>query len=414
MVKNIGFKSQERVEFALEKIFKNVKVIGVEEVSIYSCSGRVLAENIVANFDLPQIDRSAVDGYAVIAEDTFGVSEVNPVLLRLCGEVKVGELPRVEVKSGSAVKVFTGSVLPKGANAVVMLEFTKLSGDFVEIFRGVPPFKNVSRAGEDVKKGEVVLKKGEIIQPQDVGILASLGFERVEVYRKPKVAVISTGNELVEIGNELEGAKIYNSNNPMLCNAISELGFSAISLGIARDDRREIENKLFEALSFDLVVFTGGTSVGAHDYVPEVVSKHGEILFHGVAMKPGMPTAFGIFRDKPVFMLPGSPSACLLAFETFVVPTLYRMMNVRILERKGATKKGILQSRVPSEIGVRSNVRVYWENGKVYPVRISGSGILSSLVKANALLIVQEDSEGYEAGEEVEVRLMRDLTEVFE
>ncbi|MCS7129917.1 MAG: molybdopterin molybdotransferase MoeA [Archaeoglobaceae archaeon] len=414
MVRNVGFKSQEKVESALKKIFRNVKVIGVEEVSVYNSAGRVLAEDIVANFDLPTLDRSAMDGYAVKAEETFGASETNPIMLKIIGEVRVGELPSVEVESGSAVKVFTGSVLPKGANAVVMLEFTKSFGDFVEIFRSVTPFKNVLRAGEDVRKGEVVLKRGEIIQPQDAGILASLGFEKLKVYKKPVVAVISTGNELVEIWKKLEGAKIYNSNNPMLCNAILSLGFSAKSLGITRDDPREIENKLLEALSFDMLIFTGGTSVGAHDYVPEVVSKHGEILFHGVAMKPGMPTAFGIVRDKPVFMLPGSPSACLLAFETFVVPALYRMMNVRIVERKGALKKGVLQSRIPSELGVRSYVRVYWDNGKVYPVRISGSGILSSLVKANALLIIPENLEGYEAGEEVEVMLIRDLTEVFE
>ncbi|MEM1672393.1 MAG: molybdopterin molybdotransferase MoeA [Archaeoglobaceae archaeon] len=414
MVRNIGFKSQQRVELALEKIFKNLRVIGIEEVDIYNCAGRVLAEDVFASFDLPQFDRSAMDGYAVLAEDTFGASEANPILLKLIGEVRVGEAPTLEVKSGSAVRVFTGSAIPKGANAVVMLEFTKLSGDYVEVFRSVPPFKNVSRAGEDVKKGELVLKKGELLQPQDAGILASLGFKRVKVYKKPRVAVISTGNELVELGEKLEEAKIYNSNNPMICNAIKELGFEVVSLGIARDEAKQIENKLFEALKFDMAIFTGGTSVGAHDLVPEVVAKHGEILFHGVAMKPGMPTAFGIVSGKPIFMLPGSPSACLLAFETFVVPALYRMMNVRVLERKGAIKKGILQSRVPSEIGVRSYVRVRWDSGKVYPVRISGSSILSSLVKANALLLVPENLEGYEAGEEVEVRLIRDLTEVFE
>ncbi|MDK2795003.1 MAG: molybdopterin molybdotransferase [Archaeoglobaceae archaeon] len=409
-----GFKTQERVESAIEKILTNVKTIGIEEVGVYECAGRVLAEDVIADTNLPPFDRSAMDGYAVVAEDTFGASKTNPILLKCIGEVRGGEKPKLEVKSGSAVRVFTGSAMPKGANAVIPLEFTRVVGEHLEVFATVPPYKNVSREGEDVRKGEVVLKRGEILQPQDAGILASLGFESVKVFRKPKVAVISTGNELVEIGEKLEDAKLYNSNAPMLCNAISQLGFSAVSLGIARDDFEEIEKKLFEALKFDLIVFTGGTSVGEHDIVPEAVSKHGKILFHGVAMKPGMPTAFGMVKNKPVFMLPGSPSACFLAFETFVIPALFRMVNVRVIERKGTLKKGILQARVPSEIGIRSNVRVYWEKGKVYPVRISGSGILSSLVKANALLLVPENVEGYEEGEEVEVKLIRDITEVFE
>lgn len=409
-----GFKSLERVESAIDKILTHVKTLGIEEVGIYECGGRVLAEDIVARTNIPPFDRSAMDGYALVAEDTFGASETNPVLLKYIGEIRVGEQPSLEVKSGLAVRVFTGSTMPNGANAVIPLEFTRIVGEYLEIFASVSPYKNVSREGEDVRRGEVVLKRAEILQPQDAGILASLGFETVRVFRKPKVAVISTGNELAELGEALDGAKLYNSNAPMLCNAISQLGFSAVSLGIARDDLEEIEKKLFEALKFDLIVFTGGTSVGEHDIVPEVVSKHGKILFHGVAMKPGMPTAFGMVKNKPVFMLPGSPSACFLAFETFVAPALFRMVNVRIIERKGTLKKGVLQSRVPSEIGVRSNVRVYWEKGKVYPVRISGSSILSSLVKANALLLVPENIEGYEAGEEVEVRLIRDLTEAFE
>ncbi len=295
-----------------------------------------------------------------------------------------------------------------------MLEHTRLNGDFVEVLKSVTPMKNVSKKGEDIKAGEVVLKKGEILQPQDAGVIASLGIERVKVYRKPRVAVITTGNELAEVGEPLEGAKIYNSNNPMICNALHEFGFEAISLGIARDSVEELRNKLQKALEFDAVVITGGTSVGAKDLVPEVVSEFGEIVFHGVSMKPGMPTAAGVIEGKPVLMLPGSPAAALLGFYTFAVPALYRLMNVRIIARKWSRQKGVLQGRIPSEIGVRGNVRVLWESGKVYPIRISGSGILSSFVRANALLVVPEDKEGYEEGEEVEVTLLRDITEVFE
>lgn len=414
MVRSRGFKVQERVETALRRIFDNMRILGIETVNLYNCVGGVLAENIFSEFDIPRFDRSAMDGYAVLAEDTFGASDMNPVLIKLIGEVRVGEVPNFDVSSGFAVRIFTGSALPKGANAVVPLEFSEIAGEYIKIFRSVTPYKNVSRAGEDLRKGELVLRRGEILQPQDAGILASLGFETVKVYRKPKVAVISTGDELVEPGKKLEGAKIYNSNNPMICNALLELGFCSVSLGIVKDKFEEIERKLFDGLQYDMVVFTGGTSVGERDLVPEVVEKYGNILFHGVAMKPGMPTAFGLVDNKPVFMLPGSPAACLLAFNTFVIPALYRMMNVRIVERKGTVKKGVLESRIPSELGVRSIIRVYWDNGKVFPIQISGSSVLSSLVRANAILIVPEDLEGYEAGEEVEVRLIRDITEVFE
>ncbi|AIG97804.1 molybdenum cofactor synthesis domain protein [Archaeoglobus fulgidus DSM 8774] len=414
MVREKGFWKRERVDEALYRLLKKIKALETEDVSVYNLYGRVLAEDIVAGFDVPRFNRAAMDGYAVKAEDTFGASVSNPIMLQLAGSVEIGEVPKVVVESGMAVRIMTGAMMPEGANAVVMLEHTRLNGNFVEVLKSVTPMKNVSRVGEDIAAGEVVFRKGEILQPQDAGVIASLGIESVRVYRKPRVAVITTGNELAEVGEPLEGAKIYNSNNPMICNALLEFGFEAISLGIARDDEEELRNKLQKALEFDAAVITGGTSVGAKDLVPDVVGEFGEIVFHGVSIKPGMPTGAAVVEGKPVFMLPGSPAAALLGFYTFAIPALYRMMNVRIIARKWSRQKGVLQGRIPSEIGVRSNVRVLWEDGKVYPIRISGSGILSSFVRANALLVVPEDKEGYEEGEEVEVTLLRDVTEVFE
>jgi len=414
MVREKGFWKRERVDEALYRLLKKIKALETEDVSVYNLYGRVLAEDIVAGFDVPRFNRAAMDGYAVKAEDTFGASVSNPIMLQLAGSVEIGEVPKVVVESGMAVRIMTGAMMPEGANAVVMLEHTRLNGNFVEVLKSVTPMKNVSRVGEDIAAGEVVFRKGEILQPQDAGVIASLGIESVRVYRKPRVAVITTGNELAEFGEPLEGAKIYNSNNPMICNALLEFGFEAISLGIARDDEEELRNKLQKALEFDAAVITGGTSVGAKDLVPDVVGEFGEIVFHGVSIKPGMPTGAAVVEGKPVFMLPGSPAAALLGFYTFAIPALYRMMNVRIIARKWSRQKGVLQGRIPSEIGVRSNVRVLWEDGKVYPIRISGSGILSSFVRANALLVVPEDKEGYEEGEEVEVTLLRDVTEVFE
>ena len=414
MVREIGFWKREKVDSGIQKLVDRLKALEIEEVNVFSCQSRVLAEDVYAKSDVPPFDRATMDGYAVRAEDTFGASQTNPIMLEIAGNVEIGETPDVAIESGKAAKIVTGAMMPRGANAVVMLEYTKNNGQFIEVLKSVTPMKNVSRRGEDIKAGELILKKGEILQPQDAGVLASLGIEKVKVYRKPRVAVISTGNELVELGSKIEGAKIYNSNNPMLCNALAEFGFETVSLGIARDNRESIKAKLEEALSYDAILITGGTSVGHRDIVPEIVSEYGEILFHGVSMKPGMPTAAAVIGNKPVFMLPGSPAAALLSFYIFVVPALYRLMNVRILARKWSRQKGVLQRKIPSDIGVRSNVRVLWEDGKVYPIRISGSGILSSFIRANALLIVPEEKEGYDEGEEVEVTLLRDVTEVFE
>jgi len=413
MVKDIGFKSLESVDLAIEKIMQRLKVLGVETVSIYKCFGRVLAKDIISPVDVPEFDRSAVDGFALKAEDTFGASQMNPAILKLVGKVEIGEIPKCSLKEGEAIRVFTGSAIPEGANAVVMLEHVKEMDGFIQIFKSVAPYKNVIRKGEDLKKGEVILRRGTILEPQDSGLLASLGIRHVEVYKKPKVAVISTGDELLPLEESKVPGKIYNSNAPMLCNALEELGFPVFHLGIAKDRTVEIEEKLLRALEYDAIIFTGGTSVGGKDLVPEVVSRYGEIVFHGVALRPGMPTAFGIVRGKPVFMLPGTPTATFVSFYTFVVPALFRMMNVKIVERKWSKKEGILRSRIASEIGIRSLVRVSWQDGEVCPLK-SGSGVLSTLVKANAILQISENLEGREAGERVEVILLRNLTEVFE
>ena len=414
MVRGVGFKKRTNVDKAVEDLISKIKRIGIEEVDVYNCCKRVLAEDIVAEIDIPPFDRAAMDGFAVRAEDTFGASMTNPIMLKLVGEVEIGEEACFEVCEGEAAKIVTGAKIPKGANAVLMLEHANVRDGFIETLKSLTPYKNVSRKGEDIKRGEVILRKGEILQPQDSGVLASLGYSSVKVFKKPKIAVISTGNELVEIGEKLSGAKIYNSNNPMIFSAITEFNFVPISLGIAKDREDEIEEKLNKALEYDAVVFTGGTSVGEKDLVPKVVERYGDIIFHGVAMKPGMPSGAAVVEGKPVLMLPGSPAAALLAFYTFAIPAFYALMGVRIIFRKWSKVRGILQARIPSEVGVRSNVRVFWRDGEIYPIRVSGSGILSSFVRANALLIVPEEKEGYEKGEEVEVTLIRDITEVLE
>jgi len=407
-----GFKERMEVNKALE-LLRNVelRMVDSEEVPIEEACGRILAEDIVANYDIPHFDRSAVDGYAVFAEDTFGASLNSPVTLKIVGEVEIGEKP-IEMGRGEAVKVSTGSALPRGANAVVMLEYTKELNGFVEIYKPVVPFENVSKKGEDVKAGEIVLKAGEILQPQNIGILASLGYKVVKVLRKPKVVIISTGNELVEVGESLEVGKVINSNAYMLSCALRMYNCEPVNYGIVRDDLDELKSALEFGVSVgDCVITTGGTSVGKRDLVPEVVKKLGEIVFHGISIKPGMPTGFGVIDKKPVLILSGFPVACLIGFELLFPYVLSKLTGVRVVRRRGEIVKAKLTRRIPSKAGVRTFARVIYRDGFAEPFMTSGSGILTSMVKANGIVVVPEEKEGFEEGEEVNVVLVRDLTE---
>ncbi len=411
-----GFKERMRVDDALKLYFEkaNLKRLGSEKVDLLNAYNRVLSQDIVAQYDVPHFDRSAVDGYAVKAENTFGASTTNPILLKVVGSVEIGEKADFEIKDGEAVKIATGAPIPKGANAVVMLEYTNDLGEYVEILNAVSPFKNVSRRGEDVKAGEVVISKGEILQPQDIGILASLGVREVEVVKIPKIAVLTTGNELVELCEELEVGKIVNSNSPMICAAIKEIGCIPIPLGIAKDNPKEIESKIEEGLRVaDAVIITGGTSVGEKDYVSVVVKNLGNLIVHGVSMKPGMPTGLAVINGKPVLLLPGFPMAALLAFYTFMPKIVERLLGIKILKKKGEIIKAIAKRRIPSSSGIRTFARVIYKNGFVEPLRTSGSGIITSMIKANGLVVIEEDKEGIEEGEEVDVTLTRHLIKLL-
>jgi len=411
-----GFKERMRVDEALKLYFEkaNLKKLDSEKVDLLNAYNRVLSQDIVAKYDVPHFDRSAVDGYAVKAENTFGASTTNPILLKVVGSIDIGEKPDFEIKDGEAAKIATGAPIPKGANAVVMLEYTNDLGDYVEILSAISPFKNVSRKGEDVKAGEVVLSKGEILQPQDIGILASLGIKEVEVAKIPRIAVLTTGNELIEDYGELDVGKIINSNSPMICAAIREIGCIPTSLGIAKDNPEVIETKIEEGLKVaDAVVVTGGTSVGEKDYVAVVVKKLGSLIVHGVSMKPGMPTGLGVVDNKPILLLPGFPMAALLSFYTFMPKIVERLLDVEVLGKKGEVVKAVTKRRIPSSSGIRTFARVIYKDGFIEPLRTSGSGVLTSMIKANGLVIIEEDKEGIEEGEEVEVVLTRHLVRLL-
>lgn len=405
MVRMRGFKERIDVNTAL-KLLRDVKLkkVNSEVVKIEDACFRILAEDVVSSFDVPHFDRSAVDGYAVFAEDTFGASLNNPVRLKLVGE----EMSKM--RRGETVRVYTGSPIPDGANAVVMLEFAKEVNGFVEIYRSVTPLENVSRKGEDVKAGDIVLRSGEILQPQDIGVLASLNYGKVRVLRKPKVVVIPTGDELVEVGEGLEFGKVINSNAYMLICALKCYGCEPIHYGIVKDDFYELRKAIKTAVEIgDCVITTGGTSVGKRDLVPEVVREIGRILFHGISIKPGMPTAFGVVNEKPVLILSGFPVACLIGFELLFPHILSKLTGVTIFRRRIVRAK--LKRRIPSKAGVRTFARVKYKDGFAEPLMTSGSGILTSMIKANGIVVIPENSEGFEEGEVVDVILIRDSSE---
>lgn len=406
-----GFSKHVNVEKALEEFFSKVRLESkTEDVPLMDAVNRILAEDVVSGYNIPHFDRAAMDGYAVRAEDTFGASFDNPMLLKVIGEMEIGEKKSIRIEKGEAVRIATGAVMPEGSNAVIMIEYTNRLNDSVEIYKAVTPSENVSLVGEDVKAGEKILQKGTILQPQDVGILAALGRTKVKVLRIV-VAILSTGNELVEPDKKPEKGEVIDVNRYTIASALKLLGCNVLDCGICRDEEKEIEKRLKYALhNADVVIASGGTSVGEKDLLPKVVKKLGEIIVHGVSIKPGMPTALAAVNGKPVILLPGFPVAAIVAFYNLVPPILEKTLKVRIQQNYVKAK---VAKRISSKEGVKTFTRVALKKSKdgyiAEPIRTSGSGILSSLVKAHGFAIIPEESEGVEEGEEVDVLLLRCL-----
>ncbi len=413
------FKKTINIEEALNILFKNIQIkdLEVEEVYLKDGLNRVLSDDIIAPMNIPSFNKSAVDGYAVIAEDTFGASQTNPCVLTIVGSVSMGKVPDLQIKRLEAVEVTTGSIIPNGANAVVMIEYTKkIDEKKIEVYSSVAPNENISRIGEDIKKGDIVLKKGTRLKPPHLGVLASLGFTKVSVFRKPKVAVLSTGDELIEIGTPIEMGKTIDVNRLIISLMVEELGGEVIDLGIAPDNIDVIKSKLKKGLmNADIVVISGGTSVSKIDLVPEAINQIGKpgVIVHGISIRPAMPTGIAIVNGKPIFMLSGYPVAAIIGFNLFVKPLILRLLFTQD-EPKPIVKCRVLR-RIPHSTGLRTFVRVFvkkvGEEYVVEPLRITGSGLLTSMTKANGILIIPENVEGYEVGDLVDVTLIGPVME---
>ncbi len=404
------FKRLTPVEHALSIYLTYLHPTSPEEVALSEAKNRVLAEDVISPIDIPPFHRAAFDGYAVRSSDTFGASTSNPAVLRVIGELRPGDEKEVKIGEGEAVEIATGAYLPEGADAVVPLEFSRKSGDHVEIIKQVPPGANVDRKGSDVSRGQTVLANGTVIGPFEMLLLASLNLMKVKVFKRPVVSIISTGSELVELGSDLGRGKIVNSNRYAIESLISDLADPRY-LGIARDDERELSRMIEKGMDGDLIVTIAGTSVGERDLVPRIVrSLGGEILFHGLSIMPGKPTLLAMINETPLVGLPGSPVAAMVAAMEVLLPILARLSGVKgsLLWPKVRAR---LDRRIASRPGVRHYVRVKLkrDDGTLLaaPVRVGGSGIISSLTQADGFVVVPEEREGYEAGTEVDVLVYR-------
>jgi molybdopterin molybdotransferase len=395
------------VDEALEKVLAHVPPMGEERVSLLKALGRVVAEDIGAPRDIPPLDNSGMDGYAVRHDDLH--QGETPVRLKGVGEIRAGVRSNRDLGKGEALRIMTGAALPPGADTVVPVEETRAEGDEVLVLAVPRRGEFVRKAGGDVRKGERVLSKGELIRPAEVGMLASIGRPWVTVSQRPRVAILCTGEELVDVGDPVDDTRIYSSNSYALAAQVSDCGAIPVQLGIARDCPEEIEARLRQGLGADVIVTSAGVSVGDYDYVKDVLKTLGmELVFWRVAMKPGKPVVFGRIGGKPVFGLPGNPVSSMVTFEQFVRPGLLKMMGCRNLGRPAV--EGVLRERVRAEKGRRCFIRarVSFENGQWIATTTGdqGSGILSSMMKANGLVVIPEDQEEAPAGASVKIQLL--------
>ncbi len=399
------------VEQALNTILSHIKQLGTERVDILGGLGRVLAEDIYAPFNVPRFDNSAMDGYAVKFTDLKGASADSPVRLRVTGDLPAGHSISQSLKSGEAVRIMTGAPIPEGADTVIMQEDTRADGDMVAIFNPGFSGSHIRRAGEDIKKADRLFQTGTKLRPAQTGILASVKRAFITVYQRPRVAIVSTGDELVDIDEDITEGKIVSSNSYSLSALVTESGGIPLTLGIARDTKEALRDKILQGLHADIILSSGGVSVGDYDFVKDVLADLGiDMKFWKVSMRPGKPLAFGTIGGKPTFGLPGNPVSAMISFEQFVRPAIRKMSGHRnlfrtivsaVCEEKTTTRKG-------KKYFIRCSIKCKNDGCHVSTTGNQGSGILMSMAEANGLMIVPEDQETVNAGDTVKVQILDD------
>jgi len=393
-----GFKRRTRLDEAVDRLLAAVEPHNrTERLPLQMADGRAVAATITAPNPVPGYDRAAMDGFAVRAADTFGAGDRSPSILDLRG-------PEDEIAPGTAIPVNTGSELPEGADAVVMIEQVDDNGETIMVREAVAEGENVGDAGEDVAEGETLYEPGHRLRPSDLGLLKSVGRWKLDVYQKPTVGVVPTGEELVEA--DPEPGEIVETNGLTVSQYVTRWGGKATYRNIVTDDKAALRAAIQRDLTKDIIVTTGGSSVGERDLIPEVVDDIGEVLLHGVALKPGYPVAIGVVEQTPVVMLPGYPVSCLVTAMQLLRPAVKKAGYLPI--EPHPAREATLTRKLPSEPGTKTFARV--ETGvddsddlMATPTRAGGAGVLSSVAQADGWVVVPEDREGYAAGDRVAV-----------
>jgi molybdenum cofactor synthesis domain-containing protein len=373
-----------------------------ERLALVDANGRAAAADVQSTRDVPPFARAGMDGYAVRAEDTFGASRYEPKTLRVIDKVYTGEVPSKSIDAGMAIEIATGAPMPRGADAVVMVEETEKSGADVRILTPVYPRQNVGRQGADIVAGQTVIARGDVLNPSRIGALAALGVGGVEVFARPTVAILSTGNEIADPGRPLQPGQIYDINKFTLSAIIAEHGGVPMPFATAQDTIDALERAIDACAACDVLVFSGGSSVGERDLILDVIGRKGEIVFHGIAVKPGKPTVFGTINGKPMFGMPGYPTSCLSNAYMLLVPALRAM--ARLAPHRAATLTLPVGQRIVSTTGRHQFYTVKIVDGQAMPA-FKASGDITSMSQADGYIEIPAQTDIVEKGEMVEIRL---------
>lgn len=374
-----------------------------EVAQLLDASGRVVAEDIVSEIEVPPFSRSAMDGYAVRAKDTYGAAKLKPVGLRLRERIYAGAVPKKAIAKSECSEIATGAMLPKGSDAVVMVEDTERHESEILVSEAVHPGQNVSKKGEDISKGTPVVSKGEVLNPSKVGALAALGRKSVRVYARPLVGVVPTGNEIAELGRSLKPGQVYNINSYTLAAVVASNGGDVRRLDIVDDSLEELEQVVRDNADCDMLVFSGGSSVGEKDIMLDVLERNGRVIFHGVAIKPGKPTLFGVVGKQLVFGMPGYPTACLSNAYVLLAPVLRKM--ARLPSKSPQTVTARMAKRIVSTTGRTQFLTVKLIGDVAHPA-FKESGAITSMAFADGYVIIPADVDILEKDETVEVFLL--------
>lgn len=401
MSEKTPFKQLLSHEDALQLIKSNIAPIDrSEHIPLEDAFERVLAEDIIAELSVPPFDRSAMDGYAVKAEDTFEASVFKPQTLQLIEVIHAGDTPKKTLSDKECTQVATGSPIPPGANAVVMLEFTKQNNNEIQIVRPVYPGANISKQGEDIKKDETILTKGTYLTAAKIGVLAALGLVQVKVYKSPRVAIVPTGSEIRKVGSKLAPGQIFDINSHTLAAVVKQNGAIVTQHPIVPDTRTALRRAITSLVDHDMIIVAGGSSVGERDLLHGIVQELGSVLFHGVQVKPGKPTLFGIIQNTPIFGMPGYPTSCLSNAYLFLEPALRQ--KARKTPKIAVTTEAQVAERIVSSSGRKQFLTVKIENHVAYPV-YRHSGAITSMANADGYIILPINTDVIEKGDTVQV-----------